>query len=77
MPSKKQKPTRLQELKLLEAIEIAGGLSALGRELGVNRQTVYHWTRRGIPANWARAVEYATGVPAEDLRPDVFIGPGA
>ena len=59
---------------LIQAIEIAGGQSALARAIGGSAQTVNNWIRRAsVPAEHCHAIERATNgaVRCEDLRPDV------
>lgn len=48
----------------------AGGAQALAKRLGVSRQAVQKW--HVIPAHWVRTIEDITGVPAEEIRPDIF-----
>ncbi len=66
---------------LRKAVSIAGGQASLARVIGspVKQQHVYAWlnNRRGVPAEYAMAIEDATGVPALELRPDVFRAPQA
>jgi DNA-binding transcriptional regulator YdaS (Cro superfamily) len=47
-----------------------GGESALARALGIKVQSVQKWKK--IPAERVVAVEQATGIPREQLRPDIF-----
>lgn len=56
------------------AIDIAGGTAALARALEVTPQVVSNWKKRGVPAEYCRAVEAAVGssVTRYELRPDVF-----
>lgn len=54
------------------AIKAAGSASKLADDLGVSRQRVHQWYR--VPAEMVRAVEKVTGVPAADLRPDLYKG---
>lgn len=62
--------------KIVElAIAKAGGLRALGRALGIKFQSIQNW--RQIPAERVIAVERATGIPREKLRPDIFGAPRA
>lgn len=59
---------------LADAIERAGGQSALARICGVRQGHVWAWlnkTRR-CPAEHVLAIERATGVTRHRLRPDVF-----
>ena len=68
-----QAPTPNQALKT--AVEIAGSQSALGRVLGVTQRAVWRWVSEGkhLPAQHVLAVEKATGVSKELLRPDLFV----
>jgi DNA-binding transcriptional regulator YdaS (Cro superfamily) len=52
------------------AIEAAGGMGQLGRKLGISAQAVQQWRR--IPTHQIIAVEKATGIPREELRPDLY-----
>lgn len=56
------------------AIEIAGGPTALARQLGMprGRVTVTQWARRRLPAERVLAVEAASGVSRHELRPDLY-----
>lgn len=57
----------------LEAIDAAGGPSALSRAVGVSSQAVCKWRKdRRIPAERVLAVERASGVPRTQLRPDIY-----
>lgn len=59
-----------------EAIERAGGPSALARAVGCDHSTVIGWRRKGrIPAERVSAVAQASGVPPHQLRPDLFDAP--
>lgn len=48
--------------------------------LGVSKQRVSNWRRRGVPLRFAPRIEQLTGVTCEKLRPDVawrvLRGPG-
>lgn len=52
------------------AIRAIGSASALAEALHVTRQAISKW--RKIPLERVIAVERITGVPREQLRPDVF-----
>lgn len=56
------------------AIQIAGGQSKLQRLVGAKSpQVVQGWFSKGkCPPHWAKKVEAATGVPVEELCPEVF-----
>jgi TorA maturation chaperone TorD len=55
---------------LNEAINAAGGVSELARQLGISQPSVSNWQR--IPAERVIAVEAATGVNRVVLRPDLY-----
>lgn len=60
---------------LAKAIERAGSREALGRLLGISRQAIWKWHQ--VPARQIIAIEKATGVPREQLRPDLYRKPRA
>lgn len=66
---------------LAKAISLAGGQAAFAvlvstPERHVSQQLVSYWFRRGeIPAELVLRVEKLTGVPRDELRPDVFLLP--
>ena len=55
---------------LHRAVEAAGGFTALGRLLGITGEAIMQWKR--VPPTRVLAVEAATGVPKELLRPDLY-----
>ncbi len=55
---------------LLEAIRLAGSLTALGRICGVTQQAVRKW--KMVPAGRVLPVAAATGIPPHILRPDIY-----
>ena len=55
---------------LERAIDAAGGIAQLARKIGISQPSVSTWTR--VPAQRVVAVETATGVPRNDLRPDLY-----
>lgn len=57
--------------KIIEiAVDKMGGQTALGRALGIKPQSIQKWTK--IPAERVVAIERATGIPREQLRPDLY-----
>ena len=52
------------------AAAAAGSKSALARLLGLKVQSIQQWTR--IPAERLIDVERVTGIPREELRPDLY-----
>ncbi len=60
--------SNLQSLE--RAIAAAGGNSALARAIRVSPQAISQW--REIPIKRLKAVEKATGIRREDLRPDLY-----
>jgi DNA-binding transcriptional regulator YdaS (Cro superfamily) len=57
---------------LLVAIEKAGGYSALARQLGIAYQSIQGWEK--IPAERVVQIEAVTGIPRQELRPDLYEG---
>ena len=55
------------------AAATAGGMRPLGRALGIKYQSIQKW--RKIPAGRVIAIERATGIPREQLRPDLYLPP--
>ena len=53
------------------AIKKAGSVAELARMMGLDRQTVHGWHKRGVPLDKAAAMELATGIRAERIRADV------
>lgn len=53
-----------------KAIAAAGNKSILARKLGVKVQSIQQWER--VPAERVLEVERVTGVPREELRPDLY-----
>ena len=57
---------------LNRAIQLAGGPTALARAVGVSsHNVVLQWQRNRVPAEHCPVIERITGVPCEELRPDV------
>ena len=66
---------KLQREQLFKLLAWVGTQTQLARQLGVSRQVVAGWVKRGrIAAKYATEVERKTGglFKREDLRPDVF-----
>lgn len=59
---------------LSEAVQILGGQSATGRELGVSQAAVWRWLadEKPVPAEHVIPLETATGVSRYLLRPDIY-----
>ena len=53
-----------------KAVEAKGTIAALARDLGITRAAIHQWDR--IPADRVVEVERVTGVPREELRPDLY-----
>ena len=67
---------RMDELTptpLSRALKAAGGPAELARKLGISSQAVSQWER--IPGERTLAVEDITGIPAHELRPDLYRAP--
>lgn len=52
--------TELEKQALEDAINIAGGQTALAKKLGVKQQTVFVWLKKGLPLKRVLEVEKAT-----------------
>lgn len=63
------------KLRLRDAVFRAGGYEAVSSKLrGTTRQAVYKWVASGrVPPKRAIALSEIIGIPAHELRPDVFI----
>lgn len=53
-----------------EAARRVGGITELSRRLGVKHPAFHSWTR--VPAERVVALEAITGIPREELRPDLY-----
>jgi TorA maturation chaperone TorD len=60
----------MRDQGLDRAIEAAGGIRALARLLGISQPAISAWKR--VPSDRVVAVEAATGVPRQQLRPDLY-----
>lgn len=56
-----------------KAIVAAGGILALARELGIDHNAIRRW--HSVPDHWIIRIEHLTGVPREELRPDLYLAP--
>lgn len=50
----------------------ARGLSTVAKSCGVSPQAVHKWLKKGIPAPRVVEVERATGIPREELIPELY-----
>ena len=59
---------------IIRVIRLRGGVSALARDLGVTKQVVWNWQKRGVPAEYVLTLVDLVDhqVSAKQLRPDVF-----
>lgn len=55
---------------LKKAIKKAGGQSALARKLGISHQSIQQWVV--VPLKRVKQVSEITGVPREELAPELF-----
>jgi TorA maturation chaperone TorD len=60
----------VRDAGLERAIDAAGGAAQLARRIGIAQPSVSNWSR--VPAQRVIAVEAATGVSREVLRPDLY-----
>jgi DNA-binding transcriptional regulator YdaS (Cro superfamily) len=68
-----------QTAALQRAIELAGGTqAALAARLGFTQQAVSEWVAAGrVSRHGAMLIEAATGIPRQELRPDLYLTPAA
>ncbi len=56
-----------------DAIQRAGGQSAVARAFGVSQPSVWEWIQRGsVPAHRCLLLAEMAGIDVRTLRPDVF-----
>ena len=60
----------MREASLDQAIQAAGGVSALARKIGISQPSLANWSR--VPAERVLAVESVTGIDRAVLRPDLY-----
>ncbi len=53
-----------------KAAKAVGTIAALARKIGITRSAICQWDR--IPAERVIEIERATGVPRQELRPDLY-----
>lgn len=58
---------------LQKAVAAKGTVAELARSLGITRAAIAQWDK--IPAERVVEIERVTGVPREELRPDLFRPP--
>ena len=63
---------RMTKTIIERAIEASGGAASLARKLGIKPPSIYSW--REIPHKRLTQIEAITGIPREELRPDLFEG---
>jgi len=55
---------------LVDVFVAVGGIAELARQLNVTRQAVSLWDK--VPLKHLRAVSKMTGIPRQQLRPDLY-----
>jgi DNA-binding transcriptional regulator YdaS (Cro superfamily) len=71
MTTHKQRGSDVSQKVIQVAIDKAGGMRPLARAIGISYQAIQSWKKR-IPAERVLAVERATGISREVLRPDLY-----
>jgi DNA-binding transcriptional regulator YdaS (Cro superfamily) len=62
----------MRRMTIQAAIDRAGGQTALALAIKTRQQQVWKWAKgRPIDPEKAPAIERATGIPCEQLRPDI------
>jgi len=67
------KPAKHRRDRGLQRVIAVTGIRGLGRMLGIRGQSVQDWTR--VPAERVLQIEALTGIPREDIRPDLYGAP--
>lgn len=57
---------------LQRAIDAVNGQHKLAELLGVSQPTIHHYLYENCPPERAVEIERVTGVPREEIRPDIF-----
>jgi TorA maturation chaperone TorD len=60
----------MRDAGLSEAVQAAGGVSELARQIGISQPSVSNWSR--VPAERVLVVEATTGIDRKILRPDLY-----
>lgn len=60
------------ETPLTTAAKAVGGVRNLAKRLGISAPAIYQWDK--IPADRVVEIEGITGVPRQQLRPDLYDG---
>lgn len=55
---------------IAEVLSVAGGCTALARELGISKSAVSQWDR--VPVERVLDVERMTGISRYRMRPDIY-----
>lgn len=63
-------PNWMQDDALRRAVKAAGGPTKFAAALGINRQAIWQWKK--CPINRIVEVEKISGIPREELRPDLY-----
>ena len=66
--SRYKKPNMDEVLRAVRANR--GQAVEIARACGIGRAAVYQWAR--TPAQWVHQVAKVTGLPLEEIRPDIF-----
>lgn len=64
--------TKRKNMGISEAIKIAGGQHQLAAAIGVRQPCIHYYLYENCPAEKAVAIEKATSVSKEKIRPDIF-----
>lgn len=66
--------SRTPSTAFAEAVDAIGGQGATGRLVGVTQGAIWQRLKANKPAaaGWVLKLEAATGIPKEQLRPDIY-----
>jgi len=60
---------------LRKACEAVGGQKPLADRIGTTQSQVWYWlerSKKGVPGEFVLTIERETGVPRQELRPDLY-----
>lgn len=60
---------------LKRACDVVGGQKPLADKIGTTQSQIWYWlerSKKGVPAEFVIRIEEATGIPRNELRPDLY-----
>lgn len=60
----------MMDSTIQRVVDAVGGVAPLAAHLGIRAPSIYSWKK--IPPRRVRKISEITGIPASELRPDLF-----